>query len=105
MPNVEDIMGADNQCAGMSPRSAASDDIAGGSPGNSDDEAGENLNDRHQRQPSTLSDSMHTVTAMHPWCLMMPCSVMRLVLLGKPQSKSLVNLQFRVLLSGVFAGL
>lgn len=62
MPNVQDIMGADNQCAGMSPRSAASDDIAGGSPGNSDDEAGENLNDRNEPQPSTLSDSMHTVS-------------------------------------------
>ncbi|KAK9861491.1 hypothetical protein WJX84_004658 [Apatococcus fuscideae] len=60
MPNVQDIMGADNQCAGMSPRSAASDDIAGGSPGNSDDEAGENLNDRNEPQPSSLSDSMHT---------------------------------------------
>ena len=62
MPNVQDIMGADNQCVGMSPRSAASDDIAGGSPGNSDDEAGENLNDRNEPQPSTLSDSMHTVS-------------------------------------------
>ena len=64
MPDVRDIMEAGNQCAGMSPRSAVSDDIAGGSPPGSDDETGENLNDRQASQPSES-----TQTVGQPDCL------------------------------------
>ncbi len=63
MPEVHDIMESGDQCAGMSPRSAVSDDIAGGSPPGSDDEAGENLNDQPTSQPS---ENMHTVNCCCP---------------------------------------